>query len=1071
MAQRFFQGRTNNHLTWAMVDATDFATPESALSAATKIKIYGKLQGGTGTNFVTSGTGSLTNDITHVGASVLGLYTIALAKADLSDASAAWYDQYIVSLSATGAAYQALVVEGVLAAANVSSLSGIISDIYSCVSDLRSDFQSRVPKAVATNSQLSDLHSDLVSLLTTSTAGVWVNKSVMSDLRSAITAGPTVTLTVQNLSDIGSAVWVNAIGTRVDSRLLKTLSDTSQILSLATTTGFSLTSDVMSNIRSAIAAGPAATITVSDISAIAAAVWDEDYTIAGNNASSSFGSAFRIATSKLSNVDAVLSDFKSDFGSRVPKEVASKSLLSDVNSDLASKVAGIGAATVSASDISAIAAAVWDEDYTIAGNNASSSFGSAFRIATSKLSNVDAVLSDFKSDFQSRVPKAVATNSQLSALQSDIMSQIVYLSAVGSQIDSVLSDFNSNFQSRVPGLTATTSDFLSQMSQMFTSYFSQIQSNTVRTQSIVLGNSGAISDLDSGLVSQFSNLLSLLTTSTAGVWVNKSVMSDIRSAILTGPAGVLTTSDMSDVASAVWAQKYKGAAAHNVASSFGSAFHLMTSRLSSLSDAVSDLGSDLRSLITTTGVALNAATLSDVKSAIAAGPAATITVSDISNIASAVWGQKYTAHNAASTFGSVAQKNTSSISAVYALLSDFESNLTSRVPKAVATNSQLSDLHSDLKSYLLGMSSLDSNTYSLVLATTSDLLSKVGGITAATITASDLSDIGTVVYNRLVSDISDIKLASQRAASRALIIQSDTSTIIVRLSDAHSDLASKVDGIGAVGLSVSNISDIASAVWGAKYKGASAHNVASSFGSAFMLNRSDISNIYSLLSDLQSDFVSKVTKEVASKSLLSDVNSDLASKINAVGLTPSTLSDIGTVVYNRLVTDLSDIKSAAVQANSRALQIFSDTSNIYSLLSDFQSDMVSRVTGGIATRSQVSDLASDLRSYLVGISAILSDVQSVVGAITFKKNTAVTGFMFKMFDSGDHVTPKTGLTITATRSIDGGAFGACANSATEVSAGWYKINLATTDMNGDLIVLKFTAAAADATEVEIKTQP
>ena len=91
MAQRFFQGRTNNHLTWVMVDATDFATPESALSAATKIKIWGKLQGGTGTNFVTSGTGSLTNDIaqpTNI-PSALGIYTIALAKADLSDASAA----------------------------------------------------------------------------------------------------------------------------------------------------------------------------------------------------------------------------------------------------------------------------------------------------------------------------------------------------------------------------------------------------------------------------------------------------------------------------------------------------------------------------------------------------------------------------------------------------------------------------------------------------------------------------------------------------------------------------------------------------------------------------------------------------------------------------------------------------------------------------------------------------------------------------------------------------------------------------------------------------------------------
>jgi hypothetical protein len=139
MSQKFYKGRTNNHLTWVMVDATDFATPESALSAATKIKIYGKLRGATGANFVSSGAGSLTNDIQHVGASVLGIYTIALAKADLSDASAAWYDQYIISLSATGAAYQMLVVDGGI---DDSALSGMLSDAHSAAIHTR-----RLPRA------------------------------------------------------------------------------------------------------------------------------------------------------------------------------------------------------------------------------------------------------------------------------------------------------------------------------------------------------------------------------------------------------------------------------------------------------------------------------------------------------------------------------------------------------------------------------------------------------------------------------------------------------------------------------------------------------------------------------------------------------------------------------------------------------------------------------------------------------------------------------------------------------------------------------------------------------------
>ena len=81
--------------------------------------------------------------------------------------------------------------------------------------------------------------------------------------------------------------------------------------------------------------------------------------------------------------------------------------------------------------------------------------------------------------------------------------------------------------------------------------------------------------------------------------------------------------------------------------------------------------------------------------------------------------------------------------------------------------------------------------------------------------------------------------------------------------------------------------------------------------------------------------------------------------------------------------------------------------------------------------------------------------------IGIKKNTALANFEFMMVDSTDHVTPKTTLTVTATRSIDGAAFGACANAVTELSNGIYKISLATTDLNGDVITLRFTATGAD----------
>jgi len=274
-----------------MVDATDFATPESALSAATKIKIYGKVKGATGVNFVSSGTGSLTNDIQHVGASALGLYTIALANADLSDASAAWYDQYIVSLSATGAAYQALICEGVLAGGEVSNISAILSDVYSMLSDFQSDFQSRVTGVQATA-------SDLVSQVWGhATAAALASRMLLT--QSAASDAYSAALIIQSrLSDL-------------DSRLVSDVSDIRSAIA-AISGGFSASD--LSDIRSAIAAGPAATVTASDISDIASAV----AAILSSNLSDILSAAVQtnsralVIQSQTSDIYSLLSDVSSD---------------------------------------------------------------------------------------------------------------------------------------------------------------------------------------------------------------------------------------------------------------------------------------------------------------------------------------------------------------------------------------------------------------------------------------------------------------------------------------------------------------------------------------------------------------------------------------------------------------------------------------------------------------------------------------------------------------------------------------------------------------------------------------
>ena len=104
------------------------------------------------------------------------------------------------------------------------------------------------------------------------------------------------------------------------------------------------------------------------------------------------------------------------------------------------------------------------------------------------------------------------------------------------------------------------------------------------------------------------------------------------------------------------------------------------------------------------------------------------------------------------------------------------------------------------------------------------------------------------------------------------------------------------------------------------------------------------------------------------------------------------------------------------------------------------------------------------------ISLSSGTVTLTASQIAIKKNTALNNFSFLMLSSSDHVTPATGLTVTAQRSIDGAAFGACANSVTELSNGFYLINLAAADLNGTVISLKFTATSADARNVTVVTQ-
>lgn len=103
------------------------------------------------------------------------------------------------------------------------------------------------------------------------------------------------------------------------------------------------------------------------------------------------------------------------------------------------------------------------------------------------------------------------------------------------------------------------------------------------------------------------------------------------------------------------------------------------------------------------------------------------------------------------------------------------------------------------------------------------------------------------------------------------------------------------------------------------------------------------------------------------------------------------------------------------------------------------------------------------------IDAKISEAGGGASDIRIKKNTPFPNFTFYMKNASGN--PVTGSTITAQRTIDGGAFANCTNSATEIGSGAYKIDLSAADLNGDDVMFKFTGTGgAKPTMIKIVTQ-
>lgn len=151
-----------------------------------------------------------------------------------------------------------------------------------------------------------------------------------------------------------------------------------------------------------------------------------------------------------------------------------------------------------------------------------------------------------------------------------------------------------------------------------------------------------------------------------------------------------------------------------------------------------------------------------------------------------------------------------------------------------------------------------------------------------------------------------------------------------------------------------------------------------------------------------------------------------------------------------------------------AVEVTVSSGKIAAALDSTELDNVeARVDAAIvaADLEQNGAAAAAIGTYSNGAGRLLAVVNNVD---VYGKNVAVTAFAFYMELTDG--SPGTGLTVTATVSKDGGAFAGLAGSVTEISAGWYKVDIAQAEMNADEVALKFTAPGAKQRNIKIRTQ-
>lgn len=192
------------------------------------------------------------------------------------------------------------------------------------------------------------------------------------------------------------------------------------------------------------------------------------------------------------------------------------------------------------------------------------------------------------------------------------------------------------------------------------------------------------------------------------------------------------------------------------------------------------------------------------------------------------------------------------------------------------------------------------------------------------------------------------------------------------------------------------------------------------------------------------------------------VSTSSVTTVNANVGTTQPINFTGTAGAALVKTDVTDIATVAVSTSTAQLGV--NVVNIAGSAAALDANNRLKVDVDDWNGTTVGALPGNFSFLSINGSGAVSTQSNV------KKNTAQSNFLFVMTNSTTHV-PQSGLTVAATRSLDGASFAPCANAVSEVGNGTYQINLAATDTNANHIMLRFTASSSDDLNIELITVP